>query len=166
MNIVGLDKAAVLAALYNRARPVGLGFLEYKPAQMTVREARQLLDSGQTYFDSLNGRGMKIDLSGELWGDDEVGVLSYNGYNGDNAAEKAIAELVATGDVNPVTTQEAHRVRTLGSAGVVKASLGQEGSTNIDGNVTEIRFGYLEIVEYLGPAVDRALEELKEDKER
>lgn len=165
MDISGLDKAAVLAALYNRARPVGAGFFEYRFAPMTVEVAQQLLNSGQTYFDFLNGRGMKIDLSGELWGDDEVGVLSYNGYNGDNAAEKAVAELVETGDVNPVSTQKAHKDRTLGSAGAVKASLREEGYTEEHGLVTEKRLEHAEIAEGLGTAIDRALAELEEDTE-
>ena len=62
ISIAGLDKAEVLAALYNAARPQGMGFLQYKPEPMTDREAREILDGGQDYFDYLNGRAMKVSL--------------------------------------------------------------------------------------------------------
>ena len=53
MNIQGLDKAAVLAALYNRARPQGMGFLHYDPKPMTVEEAQKIIWGGDGYFDYL-----------------------------------------------------------------------------------------------------------------
>lgn len=43
ISIAGLDKAAVLAALYNAARPQGLGFLQYDPTPMTKDEAQKIL---------------------------------------------------------------------------------------------------------------------------
>ncbi len=64
--IQGLDKAAVLAALYNNARAQGMGFLHYDAAPMTVEEARGYLNGGQTYFDYLKGRVMKVSLEGDL----------------------------------------------------------------------------------------------------
>lgn len=87
MDITGLDKAAVLAALYNRAKPQGMGFLHYTPEPMTLDEARNLLvEFGSTaYFDYLRGRVMKISLAG-----DEVDTWLYNRDNGEGAAEAAI----------------------------------------------------------------------------
>lgn len=85
MNIRGMDKAVVLAGLYNGARPQGMGFLQYDPKPMTVEEARKILDAGQTYFDYLKGRVMKIDLSR-----DEVDTQLYNRDNGPGAAERAL----------------------------------------------------------------------------
>ncbi len=48
ISINGLDKAAVLAALYNASRPQGMGFMHYDPKPMEVEEARTLLRGGLT----------------------------------------------------------------------------------------------------------------------
>ena len=52
ISLIGLDKAAVLAALYNASKPVGMGFARYDPTPMTLEEARALLER-DTYFDYL-----------------------------------------------------------------------------------------------------------------
>ncbi len=71
VSIQGLDKAAVLAALYNASHPAGMGFLQAKYTPMTVEEAQQHLGVGDDhnrmfgdrmnrgcyYFDYLNGSG-------------------------------------------------------------------------------------------------------------
>lgn len=78
VSIQGLDKAAVLAALYNASHPAGMGFLQAKYTPMTVEEAQQHLGVGDDhnrmfgdrmnrgcyYFDYLNGRALKVNLSG------------------------------------------------------------------------------------------------------
>ena len=84
MNIKGMDKAAVLAALYNHARTQGLGILHYQPGNMSLEEARNLLKT-QSYFDYLKGRVLKIDLSG-----DELNERLYDRDNGLGAAAAAI----------------------------------------------------------------------------
>ena len=89
INIEGIDKAVVLAALYNNSKPLGMGMLHFKPEDMTVEEARELLEK-QTYFDYLKGRVMKIDLSGIL-----LDPYLYDRDNGTGAAENAILETVA-----------------------------------------------------------------------
>ena len=43
VDITGLDKAAVLAVLYNAAKPQGMGFLQYDPEPMTIGQAGILL---------------------------------------------------------------------------------------------------------------------------
>jgi hypothetical protein len=88
MNISGMNKAKILAALYNNSKPQGMGFLHFDDQPMTQEEAQELLDSGQTYFDYLKGRVMKIDLSG-----DELETWLYNRDNGENAAEAVLANL-------------------------------------------------------------------------
>jgi len=88
VDISGLDKAAVLAALYNRARTQGLGMLHYTPEDMTVEEAKEILDAGETYFDYLKGRVMKVRLRG-----DSFDSFLYNRDNGPGAAEAVIEEL-------------------------------------------------------------------------
>lgn len=64
IDIKGIDKAELLAALYNEARPMGMGWLQASAAAMTVEQARELL-SQQSYFDYVHGRPLKVDLSGD-----------------------------------------------------------------------------------------------------
>ena len=88
INLAGLDKAAVLAALYNASRPLGMGFLRYDPADMTVEEARELLKK-YSYFDYLKGRVMKVDLLG-----DSFDPWLYDRDNGKGAAMRVISALI------------------------------------------------------------------------
>ena len=88
ISIKGIDKAALLAALYNAAKPLGWGILPYDSKPMTPAEARELLDGGQEYFDYVKGRVMKVAL-----GSDELCPTAYNRDNGEGAAESVIAEL-------------------------------------------------------------------------
>jgi len=90
ISLKGCDRSEVLAALYNRARPVGLGLLHYTPDPMTVEEARRLLDTpGPHYFDYVKGRSLKIDLSGDTLNPD-----LYDRDNGSGAAREALAHLL------------------------------------------------------------------------
>lgn len=84
MNIKGLSKAKVLAALYNQAQPLGMGMLQYTPEDMSEDEAQSILDR-VTDFDYVKGRVLKVNLSG-----DEVGTHLYNRDNGPGAAERAV----------------------------------------------------------------------------
>lgn len=90
MNIAGLDKAEVLAALYNGSRRRGMGFLQTRGAEgMTVEQAREeLANNERLYFDYLHGRVMKISLRG-----DELNTALYNRDNGQGAAEAIIEAL-------------------------------------------------------------------------
>lgn len=85
MNIRGLNKAAVLAALYNSAKPLGMGWLHYDSRIMTVEEAEKVIAEYGLSFDYHKGRVMKIDIS-----DDEVDTRLYNRDNGAGAAEAAV----------------------------------------------------------------------------
>lgn len=84
INIKCLDKAEVLCKLYNNARCVGLGFLQHKPGDLDIKEARKVLKE-YTYFDYFNGRVMKVDLSGDEFNED-----LYDRDNGKGAAYMAI----------------------------------------------------------------------------
>lgn len=89
MKIEGLNKAEVLAALYNNAKVQGMGFLQADNKQMTTEEAKTILDeSDDKYFDYLKGRVMKIRIAG-----DEIDTRLYNRDNGDGAAERVIGKL-------------------------------------------------------------------------
>ena len=92
IDISELNKAELLAALYNRAQPQGAGFLYYKPQNMSPAEAQLILDTGRTNFYNLYGRMMKVNLSG-----DELDPWSYNRDNGPGAAEAVIAMLRESG---------------------------------------------------------------------
>lgn len=89
VDITGLDHAAVLAALYNRARPQGLGMLNYTPEDMTVDEARGLLDQF-TYFDYVKGRVMKVSLRPEA---DSIDPRLYDRDNGHGALAEVVAKV-------------------------------------------------------------------------
>lgn len=94
MDISTLNKADVLAALYNAAQAQGFGLLQNDPIPMEREEAEQLLQRS-TYFDYVKGRVMKIDLS-----KDELDTRLYNRDNGPDAAETVIQLLINTNDVN------------------------------------------------------------------
>ena len=87
IDLTKYDKAEVLAALYNHAKPQGLGFLHFRPEAMDKTEAAALLKD-YTYFDYVAGRVMKVDLSG-----DELNPDLYDRDNGQGAAERAISTL-------------------------------------------------------------------------
>lgn len=88
VNIKGLNKAEVLAALHNNSKPLGLGFLHFDEKDMTVAEAEELLKQ-TTYFDYLKGRAMKVDLSS----DDGFDEWLYDRDNGNGSAQRVIEKL-------------------------------------------------------------------------
>lgn len=87
IDISKLDKAAVLAALYNRAKPQGWGYLDYQPGDMTIEQAREHL-AKTTSFDYIQGRVLKINL-----GKAELDPWGYDRDNGQGAAQRAIDAL-------------------------------------------------------------------------
>lgn len=88
IKIGHLNKADVLAALFNHARTQGLARLHYKPEHIMDRaEAQGLLDEYQT-FDYLEGRVLKVDLR-----TDELAEWLYDRDNGQGAAARIIEEL-------------------------------------------------------------------------
>ena len=87
IDISKMDKADVLAALYNRAQTQGLGLLHYTPEPLAKEEAEALLEM-RTYFDYLKGRVMKVELSG-----DELDPRLYDRDNGQGAAKAALEHL-------------------------------------------------------------------------
>lgn len=88
IDISGLDKRKVLMALYDGARPQGLGFLHFSVGPMTEAEAESLL-SKDRYFDYVNGRVMKVDLTD----DDQFDERLYDRDNGDGAAQRAVERI-------------------------------------------------------------------------
>lgn len=91
MRIDTLDKAEVLVVLYNNAKIQGRGFMSHNPDfVMTTDAARDILSKNPSgYFDYLNGKVMKVNLSGPIFD-----TFLYNRDNGVNAAENAIQRLL------------------------------------------------------------------------
>ena len=102
-----LPKEQVLAALYNRASPQGMGILMYKPDIMDAEKAFFVINfrgddafysargmsfksdlRNEFYFDYLFGRALKVDISGDVFSS-----KMYDEYNGDKAAEQVIEKL-------------------------------------------------------------------------
>ena len=88
INISGLNKAEVLAALYNNSKTQGMGILHYTPEPMTVQEATEILEE-TTCFDYLKGRVMKVNLTS-----DTLDTWGYDRDNGEGAAYQAISHLL------------------------------------------------------------------------
>ena len=85
IDISDYNKADVLAALYNNSKSIGLVHLLYKEEDMTKLEAKNIIDAGQSYFDYLYGRVMKVVLK-----DDSFDPAMYDRDNGPGAARAAI----------------------------------------------------------------------------
>jgi len=85
INIKNMDKAEVLAKLYNSSKVQGMGAFHAKPRKMTIAEAKHLLDAGTTHFDYLHGKIMKINLKG-----DTLVPWLYDRDNGEGAAARAL----------------------------------------------------------------------------
>lgn len=89
INIEGINKAKLLAALFNYAKPQGLGLLHYDAKDMTEQDAQALLDrSSDMSFDYLQGRSVKVDIGGDMFDP-----WLYDRDNGPGAAEKVIETL-------------------------------------------------------------------------
>ena len=105
VDIMGLDKAEVLVALWNNSCEVGLSFNPSgKP--LTVREARRIINGRYYNFDYCKGRVIKCNISG-----DEFDPWRYDRENGAGAAQMAIDEL---------RKEIANRTEEKGTIGMMK----------------------------------------------
>jgi hypothetical protein len=93
-----LTDAEVLAALYNAAKPLGMGWLNYSPEPMSTEEAEKVLEEARrysaypedVYFDYLDGRVVKTSI-----GEGEIDPRLYDRDNGEGAARAAIEAAIA-----------------------------------------------------------------------
>lgn len=88
ISIKGLDKADVLVALYNSAKPSGIGKLISRIAVPFTYDRARVLVQGDAQFDYLGGRSLKVDLRGDTF-DERL----YDRDNGDGAARRALQPL-------------------------------------------------------------------------
>ncbi len=94
VSIAGLSEAAVLAALYNASKPLGMGILHFDPTPMEEEEAASLLEQqrkmglDKPYFDYLKGRVMKVRFSGS-----DINPWGYDRDNGQGAMARVVAKL-------------------------------------------------------------------------
>ncbi len=89
-SIKGINKAVLLAALFNASKQLGLGFLDLRGAVPMSEEeaAAELAANPSMYFDYLRGRVMKVTLLG-----DKMETALYNRDNGPGAAERVIESI-------------------------------------------------------------------------
>jgi hypothetical protein len=150
IDISKIAKSAVLAALYNAAKPQGMGFMHYDPTPMTPSEAAALL-AQTTSFDYLKGRVMKIDLSGN-----QLDPYLYDRDNGQGAAERAIKSVWGTLDVNNVQIRQQHTTATEASARDLREHLGDKPKAYEKDGMDVFELGYSDVADVLEKKIDDA----------
>jgi hypothetical protein len=154
VNIEGLDKASVLAALYNAARPQGMGFLQYDPNNMEEKEARELLLKG-AYFDYLKGRVMKVDLTSDVSFD----ATWYNRDNGYDAAQIVVDMVRRVGITEGGPIEALHELGKMEAAAHALELADTKTVTRTEGGFTSITLGADDAGELLKEKVKRAIGE-------
>jgi len=98
-----LEKANVLAALYNAAKPAFKQMSSYDPSPMTYKEAKQLTFS-HSHFSHIKGRILLI-----IFIENSFNPKLYDKNNGEGAALKVIESLRKTNDPNNNTIRLLHQ---------------------------------------------------------
>lgn len=85
-----LSQAQVFAALYNHARPFGMGVLHAVDETLTESDAQAILDEwpssgGEYYFDYFRGRLMKVRLATTF-----IDAIGFDRDYGQGAAQRII----------------------------------------------------------------------------
>lgn len=135
-NCGDLSEEVVFAALYNNAKPQGMGMMAFKSKEMSVSDAQEILKTTRS-FDYHKGRVMKIGFQ-------KYPVLSTRGYDRDNqrGVEEIIQELKSTGQCAP------------GIASTIK-ELTEEEKTNLVTNPPSLLFVPLEVPDYKGKTIEQ-----------
>jgi hypothetical protein len=97
ISIEGLDKSSVLAALWNSAQQPPEWFEHHSGATHMSREQAAAHLQAHDGFDYLDGRILKMNLSGDAfdpWG--------YDRDNGAGLAARVIAHLRETGSIDKI----------------------------------------------------------------
>lgn len=147
VDISGLDKAAVIAALYNASRPQGLGFLQYQATPMTVEDAAPLVGR---YLDYVQGRVMKVQIAEDATSFD---AWLYDRDSGYEAAAKAVQALR---DNQPERIAQAHHSGVRQSAAVTREMMGRSTEWSDDTDSVTVTLGLSDVADVLAPAVEAA----------
>lgn len=102
VNFAPLTRAQALCALYNNAKPQGLGFLHFREGDLTEEQAETLIrertecspitgEKPNSYFDYLYGRVIKVKL---VEGSTEFEERLYDRDNGEGSAKRAIENYI------------------------------------------------------------------------
>lgn len=86
IDIKGLSKAKLLAALYNKATLVVKNAAKH--GIMTEEEAQKIIESGHTDFSYVYGKAMKINLT-----EDIIDSWGYDRDNGDGVVAKIVRQV-------------------------------------------------------------------------
>lgn len=157
IDISGLDKAAVLAALFNASAPQGLGFLQSGrgPQTMTTAVAKGFIDQqGNLHFDYVLGRPLKCNLDG-----DEFDPWGYDRDNGgEGTAKKVIDRLRETSEVDSTESQEHHAALLIEKAdqAMTMANTPTERIVHPNG-ISEVALGASDLGDLVEHAVDQEL---------
>lgn len=87
IDIKGTDKAQVLLSLYQNSDYIDKRYINDR--SIGLPETTKMIEEEQFYSDYLNGRVIKIDLSG-----DTIDTKEYDKFNGEGSAEAAINHLL------------------------------------------------------------------------
>ena len=96
IDITGVDKALLLAGLFNSSKSPGMGFFSKGAnTEMTAEAAQNHINNqerttGKLKFDYLDGRYMKVDISG-----DELDPSQYDSVNGAGATRRVVDSIKA-----------------------------------------------------------------------
>ncbi len=152
ISLKGLEKAAVLAALYNGTRAQGLGFLNYSSSSMTPEEAKLRFGPNFGYYDYVDGRVMKVNLEGE-----ELDPWGYDRDNGQGAAERVINSLRATGQANNPEIADLHQDGVKHAAAELQPVTGEPDSLRREDGWSVIELGLDQFKDDLDPILRQIL---------
>lgn len=147
-----MTPALAFAALYNAARPQGLGFLHYDPTPLTETDAEKILAEYGRNFDYYKGRVLKVQIT-----DDGVAYTElYNRDNGNLAAEYVLASAEITNDPNNAFIQEMHHNGTRDAAELARSLAARPTQSDDTGGIHMITLGCADVAQPLIAAVDKA----------
>jgi hypothetical protein len=111
IDIRGINKAAILVALYNASKAQGFGVLDPNHRNtMSLAEAEEELQRTRFMPDYVRGRVIKTDLDG-----DQLDPRLFDRDNGDGAALRALQPLLST-RVHSTNDKRANRIARLAAA--------------------------------------------------
>lgn len=167
IDITGLDKAALLAALFNASAPQGFGFLQAGngPQVMSLEDAQAMIDSAPApmipgmideralEYDYVLGRPLKVNIRS-----DEFNPWGFDRDNGGpGSAQKVIDRLRVTSQVE--TPESAEIRESLTHAKARDAMQMANTSTTFDGHTMNV--GADDVGPALEQAVDAQMDRLK-----